>query len=172
MEKCNCKSSSLDKEIHDYINNCLTLEHPESYLIAILHKIQERYGYLSEANMDEVAHLLGVPTANVSGVATFYHYFRLKPRGHYSISICLGTACFVKGADQVLSAFMTELGIGIGETTADGVFSIEAARCIGVCALAPVVMINNEVLSLTAGQVPQLLTKLRIKYNDEKKSVA
>lgn len=172
MEKCNCNNSSFDKDIHDFINHCLQQEHPESYLIAILHKIQEKYGYLSSANMDEVAHLLGVPTANVSGVATFYHYFRLKPRGYFSISVCLGTACFVKGADLVLSAFMSELGIGIGETTSDGVFSIEAARCIGVCALAPVIMLNDEVLSITAGQVPELLTRLRARYNEEKKGVA
>lgn len=138
---------TLDTDILEYINECLSKEHPESYLIAVLHRIQEKYGYLSEIHMDEVAHLLGIPTANVYGVATFYHFFRLKPRGKYAISICLGTACFVKGADSVLAEFKKELGIDLGDTTIDGLFSIESSRCIGVCALAPVVTINEEVFS-------------------------
>lgn len=161
---------TLDKEIIEYIDNCLEQEHPESYLIAILHKIQEKYGYLSQDNMYEVAQRLKVPTSFVSGVATFYHYFKLKPRGYFHISICLGTACFVKGADLVLKAFQNELGIDIGETTADGVFSIEGARCIGVCALAPVLMINDIVYgNVKPTQVSELLSSLRAKYNQEKK---
>lgn len=161
---------NLDKEITEYIDWCKEQEHPESYLIAILHKIQEKYGYLSQENMYEVAQRLRVPTSFVSGVATFYHYFRLKPRGYFHISICLGTACFVKGADLVLKAFQNELGIEIGETTSDGVFSIEGARCIGVCALAPVLMINDVVYgNVKPTQVSELLSSLRAKYNQEKK---
>jgi len=161
---CNQAKYSLDEEIINYINECKTKEHPESYLIAVLHKVQERYGYLSEIHLDEVAHLLEVPTANVYGVATFYHYFRLQPRGKYSISVCLGTACFVKGADSVLNAFKNELGIELGETSKDGLFSIEGTRCIGVCALAPVVTINDRVYSnVNANQVTQILNEVKQK---------
>jgi len=161
---CNQAKYSLDEEIINYINECKTKEHPESYLIAVLHKVQERYGYLSEIHLDEVAHLLEVPTANVYGVATFYHYFRLQPRGKYSISVCLGTACFVKGADSVLNAFKNELGIELGETSKDGLFSIEGTRCIGVCALAPVVTINDRVYSnVNANQVSQILNEVKQK---------
>lgn len=153
---------TLSTEIIDFIDECKNKENPESYLIAVLHKVQEEYGFLSEEHMYEVAHRLQVPTSTVSGVATFYHFFRLKPRGKYAISVCLGTACFVKGADMVLDSFRTELGIDIGETTSDGLFSIEGTRCIGVCALAPVVTINEEVFSkLKPTDVPELLNKLK-----------
>jgi NADH:ubiquinone oxidoreductase subunit E len=153
---------TLAKEILDYIEVCNGMEHKESYLIAVLHKIQNHYGFLSEIHMDEVAHLIQVPTSQVFGVATFYHYFRLKPRGKFAISICIGTACFVKGADQVLESFKSELGIDLGETTSDGLFSIEGARCIGVCAMAPVVTINERVFSnVKAEQVPDLIRRIK-----------
>ena len=154
---------SFDEDIFDYINECMNLEHPESYLIAVLHRIQGRYGYLCEDHIDQVSHLMSVPTANVFGVATFYHFFRLKPKGKYSISVCMGTACFVKGADQILDKFQTELGIEVGETTKDGLFSIDATRCIGVCALAPVVTINERVYSkMTPSRVKELLNSLNV----------
>lgn len=154
---------TLDNDIIEYIKECNIQEHPESYLIAVLHKIQNRYGFLSEIHMDEVAYLLKVPTANIYGVATFYHYFKLKPRGKYSVSVCLGTACFVKGAESVLNAFKNELGIEMGETSSDGNFSIEGTRCIGVCALAPVVTINDRVYSnVTPNQVSQILHEIKI----------
>lgn len=153
---------TLDQDITDFIIDCKKQEHPESYLISVLHKVQGRYGYLSEEHMDEVGHLLGVPTSTVYGVATFYHFFRLKPRGKYAISVCMGTACFVKGADLVLDAFISELGIDIGETTSDGLFSMEGTRCLGVCALAPVVTINDEVFSnVTANKVPEIINMIK-----------
>ncbi|MBE2189413.1 MAG: NADH-quinone oxidoreductase subunit NuoE [Desulfobulbaceae bacterium] len=159
---CTNKKYTLSDEIVDYINECLSKEHPESYLIAILHKVQGIYGFLSEIHLDEVAHLLQVPTANVYGVATFYHYFRLKPRGQFAISVCMGTACFVKGADSVLTSFKSELGIDMGETTSDGLFSLEGTRCIGVCALAPVVTINDRVYSnVVSQQVSQILNEIK-----------
>ncbi len=156
------QNSDLDPKIVDFIESCLRKSNPKSYLIAIMHKIQQRYGYLSTDHMNIVAHRLQVPTSMVSGVATFYHFFRLVPRGKYAISICLGTACFVKGADKVLEAFETELGIKMGETTPDGLFSLESSRCLGVCALAPVITINDRVFSkVTAQQVPDLLNKVK-----------
>ncbi len=154
--------AALHPEIVEFIKEAAKKEHPESYLIAALHRIQQTYGYLSQENMDLAAQLLQVPTSTVSGVATFYHFFRLQPRGKYAISVCLGTACFVKGADQVLEAFQTELGIKMGETTQDGLFSLENSRCLGVCALAPVVTINDKVYSrVQPQQVPELINKVK-----------
>lgn len=156
------KTQSLDLAILDFIDLCKTKPHSDSYLIAVLHKVQQTYGYLSEEHMYEVAQRLQVPTSVVSGVATFYHFFRLQPRGKYAISVCLGTACFVKGADKILDAFRTELGIELGETSSDGLFSLEVSRCLGVCALAPVVTINDTVYSnVTVKQVPQLIDQVR-----------
>ncbi len=157
-----CCEYKIDQEIADFIVECRQKEHPESYLIAVLHRVQEKYGFLSTENMDAVAHLLGVPTADVCGVATFYHFFRLKPQGKFHISVCLGTACFVKGADTILTNFKTELGIDMGETTTDGNFSLVATRCIGVCALAPVVTINDKVYSnVQPAQVSEILNALK-----------
>jgi len=155
-------NKKLDKEILTFIQSCLKKDRPDSYLIAVLHKVQGKYGWLTESHMNEVAQLLQIPTSTVSGVATFYHFFRLKPKGKYYISVCLGTACFVKGADKVLDAFQTELGIEMGETTQDGLFSLENSRCLGVCALAPVVTINDRVYSkVTAKQVPELIRQVQ-----------
>jgi NADH:ubiquinone oxidoreductase subunit E len=162
---------TLPQEICDFIDVCLTREHPESYLIAVLHKLQQHYGHLSVEHMNEVAQRLHVPTSFVSGVATFYHFFRLQPRGKYSISVCLGTACFVKGADQILDAFRDELGVDLAETTKDGLFSLDCTRCLGVCGLAPVVTINDQVFSqVTPQQVPDLLN--RVKAEAEAKETA
>lgn len=93
--------ASLPPSIVEYIERCLGEPHPESQLISILHKVQEHYSYLGRAQMDAVAQLLQVPTAIVSGVATFYHFFRLQPEGKHPIHVCLGTACYVKGAERV-----------------------------------------------------------------------
>lgn len=158
----------LTPEILEFIESCKTREHPDSYLIAVLHKVQSEFGYLSREHLDEVAHLLSIPTAYVFGVATFYHFFRLQPQGKYSISVCQGTACFVKGADRVLEAFKNELGIDMGDTTKDGVFSLTNTRCLGVCGLAPVVMVNDKVYSqVTPKQVPDILNRIRAEVDKE-----
>ncbi len=156
------KMDKLDKDIVEFIEELSEREHSESYLITVLHRIQGRYGYLSETHMSQVAELMGIPTSVISGVSTFYHFFRLSPRGKHNICVCLGTACFVKGADKVLDAFKTELGIGLGETTADRRFSLENSRCVGVCALAPVVSINDRVYSrVSPNKVPEIIQPLR-----------
>ncbi len=153
---------TLDKDIVAYINEHLSMENKESYLISILHKVQDRYGFLSQDHMQEIAETLGVSAATVSGVATFYHFFRLTPQGKYKISICMGTACYVKGADMIDQAFKDELGIKEGETTSDGMYSLEHTRCLGVCGLAPVVMINDKVHGkLTPEMVPSLIRTIR-----------
>ncbi len=152
--------STLDQSILDFIDECLQREHPRSYLISILSKIQEKYGYLSQEHMNEVAYTMNIATSRVYGVATFYHFFRLTPQGKHKISVCMGTACFVKGADRILEAFRSELGIDFGETTTDGLFSLDNTRCLGVCGLAPVVTINDKVYGhVTPQQVPDLINK-------------
>jgi NADH-quinone oxidoreductase E subunit len=152
---------TLDRDILDFIEEKKKCEHPDSYLIAVMHRVQAKYGYLSRQHMQEIAEALDVPAATVSGVATFYHFFRLTPRGKFSIAVCLGTACYVRGADKVYEAFCNELGIKEGETTKDGMFSLEATRCLGVCGQAPVVMINDKVYGkLTPGRVPTIIKDL------------
>jgi NADH:ubiquinone oxidoreductase subunit E len=132
----------------------------ESQLIAVLHRVQSEYGYVSESHIDAVAQLMQVPSAKVAGVASFYHFFRLKPRGKFMINVCLGTACYVKGADRVAQKIIEELGITWGETSKDGVFTLEGSRCLGTCGLAPVVMIDNEVHGdVTPDQVPAMLER-------------
>lgn len=135
-------------------------EPSDSYLIAVLHAVQEHMGYLSPETMDAVAYLMGIPAAKVSGVASFYHYFRFTKSGKYVISVCMGTACYVKGAEEVLNKIRQELGINVKETTSDGIFSLEEARCLGTCALAPVVKIGEDIHSqVTPSQVPALIER-------------
>ncbi|MDY0166659.1 MAG: NADH-quinone oxidoreductase subunit NuoE [Thermoguttaceae bacterium] len=149
---------TLGEEIAALIDACREDPHPESRLIGVLHKVQETFGYLGEEQLDAVAQLLQVPAAKVSGVASFYHFFRLTPRGKYVIHICMGTACYVKGADRVAQKFMEELGISWGETSNDRIFTLEGSRCLGTCGLAPVVMIGDDVHgNVTADQVPVIL---------------
>jgi NADH:ubiquinone oxidoreductase subunit E len=159
--------AALPEEIVKFIEICRQGEHPESQLISILHKVQGHFGYLGEEQMNAVAQLLQVPTTKVTGVATFYHYFRLKPRGRFLISICLGTACYVKGAEALLTRFKEELGIELGETTRDGMFTLQASRCLGTCGLAPVVMINDEVHGkVRPEQVIGLIEACRLKAKE------
>jgi len=161
---------ALTPEIVAYIEKCACDENVHSHLIGVLHKVQEHFGYLGREQLDAVAQLLQVPTAKVTGVATFYHFFRLEPRGRFVINVCLGTACYVKGAERVADRLKEELGIQFGETTTDGMFSLEATRCVGACGLAPVVMIGEKVFGdMTPDQVPALLEK-HVKLWEEEKN--
>jgi NADH:ubiquinone oxidoreductase subunit E len=148
----------LGEPLVAFIAQCRQEAHPESQLIAVLHKVQAQFGHLGDAQLDAVAQLLQVPAAKVAGVASFYHFFRLKPRGKYMINVCLGTACYVKGADRVAQKVIEELGISWGETSSDGIFTLEGARCLGTCGLAPVVMVDEQIHgNVTPDQVPVLL---------------
>lgn len=158
----------LGPEISAYIDACCQKPNPKSHLISVLHKVQATYGYLAPAHQDAVAQLLQVPAAKVAGVASFYHFFRLEPRGRFIISVCLGTACYVKGADRVAQKLMEELGITFGETSTDGVFSLEDSRCLGTCGLAPVLMIDDDVhAQVTPDQVPVILEKYLSKVRED-----
>ena len=129
-----------------------------SALIEALHSVQESFGYLDEPSLRYVSGSLGVPPSRVFGVATFYHFFSFEPRGKHRITVCLGTACFVRGVGKVLERFKETLGIAEGKTTPDGKFSIECARCMGACALAPVVVVDDKVYgNVVASDVPRIL---------------
>ena len=114
-------------------------------LIPVLHEAQELYGYLPFEVQKIIADGLDIPVAKVYGVVTFYSQFSLTPKGKYRINVCLGTACYVKGAAEILDKLKERLSIDVGECTDDGLFSLDSCRCIGACSLAPVVTINEEV---------------------------
>ncbi|HMA68606.1 MAG TPA: NADH-quinone oxidoreductase subunit NuoE [Candidatus Mcinerneyibacterium sp.] len=129
-------------ELEDYINE---VKHMPGTLINVLHKAQEIFGYLPIEVQTFISEKLGVPYSKVYGVVTFYNFFSMTPRGKYVINICMGTACYVKGADRVVEYFKQNLGINEGETTEDGLFTLTTARCFGACGLAPVLMVNEDV---------------------------
>ena len=114
-------------------------------LISVLHEAQEVYGYLPLSVQKKISEGLNIPLSEIYGVITFYTQFSLNPKGKYKIQLCLGTACYVKGANLVLDKLKEELGIDVGQCTEDGQFSLEACRCIGACGLAPVMTINDDV---------------------------
>lgn len=129
-------------------------------LIPILHDAQEIYGYLPMEVQKVVAQKLDIPLANIYGVVTFYTRFLLEPKGKYNVSVCMGTACYVKGAGDLLEAVKERLGIDCGECTKDGKFSLEATRCIGACGLAPVLTVNEDVYGrLKVEDIDSLLAK-------------
>ena len=161
--------AALPAEVVAFIASHQGTPHSESHLIAILHMVQNAAGYLSKEQMDAVAQLAQIPLAKVTGVATFYHYFRLHPRGKHMINVCLGTACYVKGADKIAQRLMSDLGIQFGETTKDGMFSLESTRCLGTCGLAPVVMVDDQIHGpVGPGDIATLLDK----YTQKKKTSA
>jgi len=129
-------------------------------LISILNDVQERYGYIPKQAQIVISEYLSIPMAEIYGVITFYSRFTLAPKGKYNISICLGTACFVKGAQSILDRAKERLKIGPGEVTEDGKFSIDDVRCVGACGLAPVFMINDEVYgNATVKQFDEVIDK-------------
>lgn len=131
-------------------------------LIAVLHKAQQLFGYLPEEVCSRIAQGMRLPPSEVYGVVTFYNLFSTEPVGKYPISVCMGTACYVRGADRVLAKLETELGIKPGQVTEDGIFSLEVCRCIGACGLAPVITVAGEVHGkLSEHDVPKLLAAIR-----------
>ena len=114
-------------------------------LIMVLHKVQEHFGYIPREIAFEVADLLDVPVAKIYGVITFYHLFRLTKPGRNQIAVCMGTACYLKGGEDLILELERILGVGINTVTDDGEFSMEAVRCVGCCGLAPLITVNGEV---------------------------
>jgi len=149
----------LPPDIVEYIQDCRKKEHNQSYLISVLQKLQQHSGYLTPGQLDAVSQLMQIPAAKVTGVATFYHFFKFQPPGKHKVTVCMGTACYVRGAAKVLERFKESLKIKEGETTPDQLFSIECARCLGACALAPVVVVDEKVYgNVKPGEVRKILT--------------
>ena len=136
------------------------LKDEKGSLMPILQKAQDIYGYLPYEVQNAIAEGMNVPFEKVYGVATFYAQFALSPKGKYNISVCLGTACYVKGSGKIYERLQEKLGIGEGECTPDRKFSLMAARCVGACGLAPVMMVNEDVYGrITEKDVDDILAK-------------
>lgn len=134
----------------------------EGKIMLVLHEVQEYLGYVPYEAQQMIAEGLDVPMSDVYGVVTFYSRFSLKPMGKYKVGVCLGTACYVKGADKILEKVSQKLGINSGETSEDGMFSIDAMRCVGACGLAPVMTVNEDVYGkLEPNEVYSILDKYK-----------
>jgi len=139
---CNCNCNQKDKFMEELFSEYLPVK---DNLIQMLNEVQEHYGYIPEKAQRDLSEFLNVPMAEIYGVITFYSRFTLKPKGKYNIAVCLGTACYVKGSQRIMDRLKEKLKIEPGETTKDGLFSIEETRCVGACGLAPVFTVNGEV---------------------------
>lgn len=136
--------------------------HKKGSLIMILHEIQNHYGYVPRQVSLKLSQVLDVPLARIYEVITFYNYFKLTPPGKYTISVCMGTACYLKGAPEIIEQIKTVLNIKEGETTKDGLFHLEEVRCLGCCGLAPVMSINGHVYGkVKKSEVAEILSKYR-----------
>ena len=132
------------------------------YVIEMMQDIQDEFRFIPREALEEVTLKTKVPLARLYHIATFYKSFSLTPRGEYEIQVCVGTACHVKGAPLIVDAFSRELKIESGETTADGLFSLEGVRCLGCCSLAPVVTIGDDLYSkVKTVDIPELISKYR-----------
>lgn len=139
---CSCMEQKLKQEVKEIIEQ-YTIS--KDNLIPILNDVQVKYGYIPTIAQKEISEYLKIPMAEIYGVITFYSRFTLKPKGKYAISVCLGTACFVKGSEKIMERLKQRLKINEGETTSDGMFSIDSTRCVGACGIAPVFTVNGEV---------------------------
>lgn len=142
QKNCSCMEQKLKQEIKEIIEQ-YTIS--KDNLIPILNDVQVKYGYIPTIAQKEISEYLKIPMAEIYGVITFYSRFTLKPKGKYAISVCLGTACFVKGSEKIMERLKQRLKINEGETTSDGMFSIDSTRCVGACGIAPVFTVNGEV---------------------------
>jgi NADH:ubiquinone oxidoreductase subunit E len=149
------KYNELEKFIDD-------LEEKEGALITILHRAQNIFGYLPMEVQLFISRKLAIPAADVNGVVTFYSYFTQEQKGKHVINVCLGTACFVRGASKIIEKLESELKIKLGETSEDGSFSMDALRCVGACGLAPVIMIDGKVFGrVEPDKIPNILEDYR-----------
>jgi len=157
--------TALQKQARDKIVEiCHRYDDEPTPLMLILSDIQTEYGYIPLEVQEVVSEETGLPVAEIYGVVTFYSFFSLKPKGKYVIGVCLGTACYVKGSQNIIDKFSELLKIKPGETTVDGLFTISALRCIGACSLAPACSINGKVYpKLTTDAVEKIVAEYRAK---------
>lgn len=158
-------SDNCNKKITDRVREICASHHNNSEeLIMILHEVQSLLGYLPQEIQEVVAEQLEIPIAQVYGVVTFYSYFTMEPKGRFPISVCMGTACYVRGAEKILEELERQLEIKVGETTSDGLFSLNCLRCVGACGLAPVVTIGDKVYGrLTTDKIRDILADYYIR---------
>uniref|UniRef100_A0A7C4VUJ3 NAD(P)H-dependent oxidoreductase subunit E n=1 Tax=Fervidobacterium thailandense TaxID=1008305 RepID=A0A7C4VUJ3_9BACT len=149
----------LYKELDEFIEK---VKDKPGILIAVLHKAQEIFGWLPQEVQEYIAEKLGLPVSEVHGVVTFYNFFATKPKGKNQIKICLGTACYVKGADRVMERFLEELGVQAEEVTPDGLFSVHPVRCLGACSMAPVVLVGEK--DFYGKVTPDMVSKIIAAY--------
>lgn len=151
--RISCAAAAKIKEICQAHNN------DAGELINILHETQNNFGYLPHDVQELIARTLGIPATRVNGVVSFYAFFTEKPKGKHPVSICMGTACYVRGSEKVLEEARKALEIEVGETTPDGVFSLDCLRCVGACGLAPVMTIDGKVYgNVEPGKVRKILS--------------
>ncbi len=154
---------ALQEHSREYLESLVRKK--ESSLVALLQDVQEAYGYLPEDVLREIARQKSVPLIDIYSVATFYKSFSLKPKGRNKITACTGTACHVRGCHRVVEEISHSLGIKPGETTADGLYSLETVNCVGACALAPLVLVNEESQgNMTPAKAAKLLQGLKDKH--------
>jgi NADH:ubiquinone oxidoreductase subunit E len=144
-KKCCCGCSQEDPRLVELKETIESHKETKGALIPVLHKVQTIYGFLPEDVLKIVSEELEVPMTEIYGVASFYSIFSLAPKGEHVIRVCLGTACYVRGSQLIIDEIGKELGIGVGKTTEDGKFTLEATRCLGACGLAPVMEIGEKV---------------------------
>lgn len=162
-QRCCCDRNGLADERLEKIRQCV--DHYKSLkgpLIPVLHEIQDTYGYLPEDVLKMVSGELDIPLSEIYGVASFYSFFSLEPKGEHVIRVCMGTACYVQGAQTVLDNLVKELKVEVQKTTEDGKFTLEATRCLGACGLAPVMTIGGKVYGkVKATDIPNILKEYR-----------
>lgn len=159
MVEIHLTETHLSEATEVLIKSICARHHNNSYeLINVLHEVQHHLGYLPEEVQYVIAQELNIPVAKVYGVVTFYSFFTMKPRGKYEVSICMGTACYVRGGELLVDEFKRRLDINVGETTQDGLFSLTALRCVGACGLAPVVSVGDKIYGhVTTQQVRRII---------------
>lgn len=153
-----------EKDLNTIKEICKSFNNEGGELINVLHKTQEHFGYLPAEVQEVIAQELNISVAKVYGVVTFYSFFTMKPKGKFPISVCTGTACYVRGAEKVLNEFKRQLNLEMGETTEDGKYSLAGLRCVGACGLAPVVLVGDK----TYGRVsPDKVKDILAEYADK-----
>ncbi|MFW5800495.1 MAG: NAD(P)H-dependent oxidoreductase subunit E, partial [Spirochaeta sp.] len=160
------ENTKLSEELISFID---TWKEKRGNLIMILHRVQQEYGYVPRQIAIELSRYMNVPLAKIYGVITFYHYFKLEKPGRNRLAVCMGTACYLKGGQDIIDELENLLGIGVNQTTEDGEFSIEAVRCVGCCGLAPLLVVGEEVFGkIKMEKLPEIVAKFRDGNSEQK----
>lgn len=156
------RTETTEEQITALCDLAFKWKNKKGNLIMVLHEIQNHYGYIPRSLAMNLSNVIDVPLARIYEVITFYNYFKMEPPGKFNIAVCMGTACYLKGAPDILSEIKERFGIDIGQTTADGTFHLDAVRCLGCCGLAPVMTVNGEIHGkVKKDQVVDILSKYR-----------